>query len=142
MANPLIEVGTGESRLSKLLGTGEEINRLARDNGFVRRTPRKLAAEHFLAGLLQAAATGHRSLRWLALWCGLRCCQTVSRQNLFKRFSDKSNAFLQACVALVMTRASTGGMPEAFALLARRVAHPGGRLLCPAAATSNTKSVV
>jgi hypothetical protein len=112
MANPLIEVGTGESRLSKLLGTGEEIDRLARDSGFVRRTPRKLAAEHFLAGLLQAAATGQRSLRWLALWCGLCCCQTVSRQNLFKRFSDKSNAFLQACVALVMTRASTGGLPE------------------------------
>ena len=117
MANPLIEVGTGESRLSKLLGDRKEIDRLARDSGFVRRTPRKLAAEHFLAGLLQAAATGQRSLRWLALWCGLRCHGTVSRQNIFKRISDKSTAFLRACLATVMTRASNGGLRETLLAL-------------------------
>lgn len=114
MANPWIEVGTGESRLSKLLGDQQEIDRLARDSGFARRAPRKLAAQHFLAGLLQAAATGQRSLRWLALWCGLCCCRTISRQNLFKRVSDKSGAFLQACLALVIGRASREGTRESL----------------------------
>lgn len=109
MANPLIEVGTGEARLSKLFGDRQEINQLARRSGFVRRAPRKLHPEHFLAGLLQAAATGHRSLRWLALWCGLRCGQTISRQNLFKRVSREGCAFLQGCLAWIMTRAASGG---------------------------------
>lgn len=109
MAKPLLGIGTGESRLSKLLDDPQKINELARRSGLVRRAPRKLTPEHFLAGFLQAALTGRRSLRWLALWCGLRCCQTISRQNLFKRASDRGCAFLEACLAWIMTRAASGG---------------------------------
>lgn len=81
-------------------------DQLARQTGFCRRLPRKIALRAFLHGLCLWAAQPVVSLRLAAMFLGLCANTTVSKQAVAKRFTPAAVACLREALALVMARAA------------------------------------
>jgi Transposase DDE domain len=99
--------GSGAERLEHAL---QEINvdQLARQTRFCRRTPRKLSPLTFLHSCFLVLLQSKASLRQWALVIGLVRDQTYAKQSLFKRLNPAALAFVQRVLQALLLRLSLG----------------------------------
>jgi hypothetical protein len=80
------------------------ILQLARDSGFVLRTPRKIQPFAFLGSCLMALNSGSPHLRLQSIFAGLLANTTLSKQALHKRMGEASARFMQKVLAHLLIR--------------------------------------
>jgi len=92
---------------------------LARQAGFLFRSPRKISMPKFLKGVLAASALTHLSLESMAGLIGKAARTTYSKQALSQRLSRKIKPFLAQAAVAVLSRlacsAQTGPLLQPFA---------------------------
>lgn len=80
------------------------INQMARDAGFVKRSPRKAGARQWLRAICLLTALPNRSFRSLGWLLGLIQANCHSKQNVGKRINHCFNTFIQEVLQKVAAR--------------------------------------
>jgi hypothetical protein len=99
--------GSGAERLEHAL-QHLNVDQLARQTRFCRRTPRKLSALTFLHSCFLVLLQTRASLRQWALVIGLVGNQTYAKQSLFKRLNPAALLFVQRVLQAFLARLSLG----------------------------------
>lgn len=86
--------------LASLIGP---ISSLAKQSGFLLRTPRKISPEGFLLSLLKSVCCGQASLNQLAMFFGDDQPDSPSKQAVHRRLGEASSRFLRAVLDRLMT---------------------------------------
>lgn len=96
MQDPDAFFATFEQQLPTVLSQLEALNveAVARQAGFLQRTPRKIPMTRFLKGLLAVAPETDLSLEQLAEVIGLAAQTTYTKQALWERLEHSVEAFL------------------------------------------------
>jgi hypothetical protein len=80
-----------EKKLDKI-----ELERIARESGFIRRKPKKIPAKEFLMGFIMVVFNGcSASIESWASEIGILIGETISKQGLWKRMVEAQIIFLQ-----------------------------------------------
>lgn len=78
---------------------GEHLLALAKQSGFIKRTPRKLDLNRFLVTLFLSVLHGSTALSWLAIKMGQLQERTISKQAICKRMNTQLECFLELVLA-------------------------------------------
>jgi hypothetical protein len=87
-----------QNRLPTALPQSSQINKIARETGWLTRKRKILSPTVFVKALLSCVSCGHRSLREIAIEIGLLTEGTISKQALSERFNSKGVKFLKQIV--------------------------------------------
>jgi hypothetical protein len=118
MKNPSALFDTLKQQLSTILSKLQDLDveALARQSGFLERSPRKIPILNFLEGLLAVAPETHLTLEHIANVIGLAANTTYSKQGLSDRLSHDIESFLaQVITALFGQLSQSVPTSQAFA---------------------------
>jgi hypothetical protein len=107
-----------------LLEDTAALQQLAKESGFLRRSPRKVAPGDFIKAVMLAGAQGSVSFNSLARQAGRVSGMTSSRQNMARRCGAAAVCFLRGAVALALQRGGPAASPVTTAF-SRVVIHDG-----------------
>src|SRR6266481_4727082 len=122
MQNPSAFFDTLQQQLPAILSKLQDLDTeaLARQSGFLQRSPRKIPIPKFLQGLLAVAPETHLTLEHIASVIGLAAHTAYSKQALSQRLSHPLESFLAHVItALFGQLAGAVGTSQALAAFAR-----------------------
>ena len=101
MQNPAGFFGTFQQQLPAILAKLQHLDAeaIARQSGFLKRSPRKISMADFLKALLALACETHLSLEHIASVIALAADTTYSKQALSQRLSHQIEPFLTRVIA-------------------------------------------
>ncbi|RYD18403.1 MAG: hypothetical protein EOP88_22695, partial [Verrucomicrobiaceae bacterium] len=107
-----------------LLNDDAMLHQLAKDSGFLRRSPRKVTPGHFIKAVMLAGAQESVSFNSLARQAGRVSGINGSRQNMARRCGEHSVHFMRRVVDLALQRRAAAAIP-ATSTFQRVIIHDG-----------------